>query len=353
MPSVQIGPSTDTLDIHTHVTQRYSVSSHVVKRSQRGSLVDRGANGGVLGNDAHVFLQHQRQVDVTGIDNHELNALKIVDASATVTTQHGPVIVIMKQYAYHGLGRTIHSAGQLEHYKNMVYDRSMHVGDKQCIRTLDGYIIPLDIINGLPYMKMRPNTSNEWEQLPHVILTSGDEWNPTLIDNILTDKDDWYNTLESWDQGLIKSPFDQFGNYKQREVPQEIQQPLVIEPPEVDDNIEVNWTELFHTSFAESSDLNRLFIHDTEIQDDQPTIESSKPREVKPKPIDYERYRPYLLHVPIEKIRRTFQNTTQHATNIMAGHNILQTINSPFPAHNVWSVGDFHPGVSRRSCFLA
>ena len=125
----------------------------------RGSLVDRGANGGILGCDARVFLTHQRTVDVTGIDNHELNSLKIVDASAKATSQRGDVIVILRQYAYHGMGRSIHSACQFEQAKNMVDDRSMHAGGKQCIRTCERYILPLDIINGLPYLRMEPNTS--------------------------------------------------------------------------------------------------------------------------------------------------------------------------------------------------
>ncbi len=115
MPTVQFGPA-------PRPKIRYRVSSSITSRSQRGSLVDRGANGGILGNDARVTLQHQRQVDVTGIDNHELSALKIVDASAICMSQHGPVIIILRQYAYLGKGRTIHSAGQIEAYKNLVKD---------------------------------------------------------------------------------------------------------------------------------------------------------------------------------------------------------------------------------------
>ena len=177
MPSVQVGPPPTPLSL-----PRYSVLTHVVSRNKRGSLIDRGANGGILGNDAHVFLEHTRQVDVTGIDNHELNALKIVDASAKATSQRGSVIVIIRQYAMHGIGRTIHSAAQLEHYKNHVDDRSLKTGGKQCIRTNDGFILPLDIINGLPYLKMTPHTDKEWEELPHVILTSSAPWDPRVLD---------------------------------------------------------------------------------------------------------------------------------------------------------------------------
>ena len=142
MPSVQTDPP-----------EVYRVNAHSARlsRQQRGSLIDRGANGGILGNDARVIFEHTREVDVTGIDNHQINALKLVDASAKVITNRGPVIVIMRQCAYHGLQRTIHSAGQIEWYKNRVDDRSMKVpGGTQCIRTLDSYVLPLDIINRLP-----------------------------------------------------------------------------------------------------------------------------------------------------------------------------------------------------------
>ena len=207
-PPVQNGPPTRPI---------YRVSQHSQRRSKRGALVDRGANGGILGNDAHVILTHQREVDVTGIDNHEVTGLKIVDASAKVNTQHGDIIIIMRQYAYHGTGRTIHSSGQLESYKNKVDDRSWKVEGRQCIKTLDGYLIPLDIINGLPYMKMVPNTDHEFQTLPHVILTSEQDWDPKILDNVISDQDDWYNVIQDWDNGLIKTPFDEFGNYRKRE----------------------------------------------------------------------------------------------------------------------------------------
>ena len=235
------------------------------------------------------------------------------------------MIVILRQYAYHGIGRTIHSAGQIEFYKNEVYDRSMRVGGRQCICTNEGYVIPLDIINGLPYMKMEPNNDKEWDELPHVILTSGDEWNPAVLDHVLTDQDGWYNTIKDLNDGLIQTPFDEFGNYRKREPPQHIDIQPEIEPP-----VETNVRETsFRQAYNEAANLNKIYVVN-EIET------SSKPREVKKKPIDYEKYRPYFLHVPVEKIRRTFQGTTQYATNVMSGHNIIQTIQSPYPAHNVW-----------------
>jgi hypothetical protein len=64
------------------------------------------------------------------------------------------------------------------------------------IRTNDGYVIPIDIINGLPYIKMQPNTAKEFKELPHVILTGGTPWNPTVLDNTISDKEDWYSNIK-------------------------------------------------------------------------------------------------------------------------------------------------------------
>ena len=104
MPTVVQTGSRFLYEANTHDgNQRYHVSN-AVSRHLHGSLIDRGANGGIFGNDARVFHTHQRVVNVTGIDNHELNSIKIIDASAMIITQIGPVIALMRQYTYHGLG---------------------------------------------------------------------------------------------------------------------------------------------------------------------------------------------------------------------------------------------------------
>ena len=178
MSSVQIGQQcVNQYDIFA----TYVVSNHGIKG--RGSLVDRGANGGIAGDDTRVIRKHVRTVDVTGIDNHEMTDLHIVDTASWAMSNKGPVILIFHQYAYHGLGRSIHSAIQFEHYKNKVDDKSMKIGGRQCITTLEGHVIPLDIINGLPYMKMRPPSDQELRDLPHVIMTSGSRWNPAQLDS--------------------------------------------------------------------------------------------------------------------------------------------------------------------------
>jgi len=121
-------------------------SKHAIKWSKRGTLVDQGANGGIPGNDAKVIFKRNKTVDVTGIDNHELNALPMVDATAKTIADKGPVILILRNYAYHGLNPTLHSAGQIKWYQNKAYDTSMKVGGRQVIKTVDGYYIPINII---------------------------------------------------------------------------------------------------------------------------------------------------------------------------------------------------------------
>ena len=98
----------------------YSVSQHA--SGKNGSLVDRGANGGIAGDDVRIIDRTHRSVDVRGIDNHQLTNIPIVTAGGVATSQHGDVIVILNQYAYTGKGRTIHSCAQMEWYKSDVND---------------------------------------------------------------------------------------------------------------------------------------------------------------------------------------------------------------------------------------
>jgi len=115
---VQVDPKSFrcTTSTHVHNTKRvYRVSAHAAQRDNCGALVDRGANGGIIGNDAHILYTHPGQeVDVTGINNHQIDSLKVVDTSAKIFTQRGEAIGVFRQYAYHGNGQTIHLSGQIE-----------------------------------------------------------------------------------------------------------------------------------------------------------------------------------------------------------------------------------------------
>jgi hypothetical protein len=98
----------------------------------------------------------------------------------------------MHQYALLNKGSIVHSPCQFEWYKNDVNDKSNNVpGGLQRILTMDGYIIPLSIIDGLACLSILPFTDHEWDNLPHVILTSELEWEPSVLDHEFKEDEQW------------------------------------------------------------------------------------------------------------------------------------------------------------------
>ena len=151
--------------------------------SHYGSLIDRGANGGLAGSDVRVLERTGRTVSVTGIDKHELPGLGIVTCAALLHTNHGKVVLIMHEYSYYGRGNTIHSPGQMEWFQNTCDDKSFHVRGKQVIHFLDGYSIPLQCRTGLMYMSLLGQpTDADLNTYPHVLLTGPHEWDPSVLD---------------------------------------------------------------------------------------------------------------------------------------------------------------------------
>jgi len=172
----------------------YAVSSHS-RANKCYSLIDRGANGGIQGDDMCVvnIAQPERCIDVTGIDDHEIPKLRIGTAAGVATSQSGEVILVFHQYALHGRGKTIHSSSQLEHYKNVVNDRPLKLGGTQSITTNDGHTSPSDFQNGSPSLKLRPYMDEEWDTFPTVIMTEDMEWDPRHYDQEISNEKAWYD----------------------------------------------------------------------------------------------------------------------------------------------------------------
>jgi len=126
------------------VSVTYNISSTQATQS-KGALIDKEANGGIGGDSVRFVAKTGRSVDIYRIDNHRINKIPIVTAGGVITTQKGPVIAIMHQYAYTGKRKSNHSCAQLKVNKQVVHNKSIKVGGKQCIETLDGYVIPLNI----------------------------------------------------------------------------------------------------------------------------------------------------------------------------------------------------------------
>jgi hypothetical protein len=89
------------------------------------------------------------------------------------------------------------------------------------------------------------------------------------------------------------------------------------------------------TTPAEAPSANEDKATDRVVGENSTPLHYTSLPEVKEKKENYEQDRSYFLHVPVKKIRKTFENTTQHATNIVSGPKIHQTIQSPYPAYNV------------------
>ena len=97
-------------------TINHHYTYHIAQASQakHGSLVDRGANGGLAGSDVRILSRFSRKCTVTGIDSHELQGLDVVQCPVLVETNHGIINLIMNEYTCYGKGHTIHSSGQIE-----------------------------------------------------------------------------------------------------------------------------------------------------------------------------------------------------------------------------------------------
>ena len=125
-----------------------------------------------------------RKINIVGIGDHELTGLNVVTAATLLDTQKGPIIGVFHEYAHYGKGKSIHAAGQLEWFNCKVDDRSQHVGGTQSIQTSEGYVIPLFIEYGLVYMQsMRIPTDHDLQHYPHVLFTSPDIWDTSVLDH--------------------------------------------------------------------------------------------------------------------------------------------------------------------------
>ena len=95
VPCPQDSTMTPERSINHHFTYHIAQAS----QAKHGSLVDRGANGGLAGSDVRILSRSFRKCTVTGIDSHELLGLDVVQYAALVETNHGIVNLIMNEYA--------------------------------------------------------------------------------------------------------------------------------------------------------------------------------------------------------------------------------------------------------------
>ena len=222
-----------------------------------------------------------------------------------VPSQKGEVIAILHQYAYLGKGNTIHSSIQIEAYNNKVDDRSIHHKGSHTITTNDGYIHPLQINNGLPYIPIRPFTDEEWTTLPHVIWTSDTLWNPKSIDVDLLNDKKWVDETPLERNIDHQRKFNEYGDYNTEDF---------------EDEFIINHNRI-------NIMIDQHYIHETHHSYNR-AISTYKPP-------NYGIIKPFLLYTNDEVIRHTLNSTTQYGRTTSNSLQLKQTFRTPFPACNV------------------
>ena len=84
-----------TRQLNAHITYHFAQAN----QAKHGSLVNRGANGGLAGSDVRVLSPSPRKCTVTGIDSHEIPGLHIIQCAALVDTNNCIVNLIMNENA--------------------------------------------------------------------------------------------------------------------------------------------------------------------------------------------------------------------------------------------------------------
>ena len=160
-------------------------------------------------------------VDLSGIDDHTISSLPLITAAGVTKSQSGDILVMIHQAAFMPDGKTILSAGQMEWNKCTVDDKPKAItGRTPSISTPDGYQIPISVRRGLPYIRLRPPTDMEINELPRIDLTSMHTWDPKVLD--ATVHDGWYeeqppNVTQKLERDRRDFPYDGLGNLKDEE----------------------------------------------------------------------------------------------------------------------------------------
>jgi hypothetical protein len=242
----------------------YQVSNHK-QTTLPLALIDCGTNGGVTRSDTWLIDKSLCSVHIQGIDNHMIKDVPIGTVSAVINTQCGEVIAIIHQYAYTGKGGTIHSSGQLKWCGNDINDRSIKIeGGRQQLSIPDGYIIPIDVRHGLPYITMQPFTDEEFEELPHVVWTSEDAWDPTPLDSVISDDPNWYKAEPS--PPLPDPMYDEYGEFcghvliNQRKWQVHYFDALNTKPSSDNNDFTMPWSNLWTTQIASSTLSSTMLI---------------------------------------------------------------------------------------------
>jgi hypothetical protein len=183
---------------------------------------------------------------------------------------------------------------------------------------------------------MRPFTDEEFEELPHILWTSEDDWDPTSLDSVISDNPNWYEAEPS--PPLPNPMYDEYGEFRGRVLINQHKWQVnyfdALDTKTGPDNNE------FHDAleqFADDPDsiINLVIYHANcaHYVCDHETVEAA-PKFVMTSEPDYGQLRPHLGWLPVDTIKKTFERTTQLARMPMSTI-LKKRYKSPNPALNV------------------
>eukprot|EP00984_Skeletonema_dohrnii_P005795 scaffold2045_cov181-Skeletonema_dohrnii-CCMP3373.AAC.1 len=166
-------------------------ATHVTLHDYNKTLVDGGANYGFGNSDEMRLLSYaspSRHVCVSGIGGIDIPEVQIGTFAAKIRLDDGRFVLgIFHEYGEIESGNSIHSKIQLQDGGCEVFDDSVLLGGRQCLVHKDGSIIPFDIHQGLPYIRMIYPSDDDLQNLPRITMTSDSPWNPSMYDNSVPD----------------------------------------------------------------------------------------------------------------------------------------------------------------------
>ena len=326
-------------------TITYTVSERNRIHRTLKALMDRGANGGVGGEDTRVINWDAsgRTVDIEGVDSHRVTQVRLASCGGVGMTNQGEVIFVFHQYAYLGKGPSIHSVGQIEAFGHDICDKSYKVGGKQRMVISQGnlqYVVPFSVERGLVRMTLRPYTDHEWDTLPHLIITSDREWDPTVLDHSWND--DSFPPGSPTTHKHYRVPFTPVGEYSDRYAASLYTRAIKSCDRALDDHLDSTIEDCVLASLDDkpsprttwSANLSRLTRTTVTATMAVAALLIVAYRGTTVRAPDYNRLRPSFGWLDADTIEKTFDHTTQHAR--IPGNTILHRyFRSPFPAHNV------------------
>jgi hypothetical protein len=271
-------------------------------------------------------LKTNRTVDIRGIDNHRCTNIDVGTVGGVNQTHKGPVIGIFHQYGLLHKGSSIHSPCQFEWYRNEVNDKSVLVpGGLQRIQTLDGYIIPLSIQDGLTRLKIRPYMDQEFDTLPHEL-----ELDPSVLDHEFKENESW------GDPHVIPSSFTDVGDYKHRVA---LQHHSYFQRQDRDSADDIIDQCIFATHSSTTYEFDNTLFYDTcdtEISDAPTLSETFIPKTtIKCEPDFQKRVCPLFGWLSTDLIQKTIQYTAQYS-RLPTATMLKKAFRSPNPALNIY-----------------